>query len=130
MNTSIDFIGDVHGHCDALRALLGRLGYVEADGAFRYPGDARRVVFLGDYVDRGPQIRETLGVVRAMCAAGSATALLGNHEFNMLGFWSVNGAGGRFLRKKGAGYLRAHTPRNIKAHFETMSRKGPWPKGY
>ena len=119
-NVAIDFVGDIHGHCEALRALLAKLGYVEAGGTFRYPGNTRRVVFLGDYVDRGPKIRETLRLVRAMCEVGSATALLGNHEFNMLSFWSVNGVDGRFLKKTGAGYLRAHTPRNIKAHFETI----------
>ena len=60
MNNSLDFIGDVHGHCDELRALLQKLGYVESEGAFRYPGGERSVVFLGDYVDRGPKVRETL----------------------------------------------------------------------
>ena len=109
--SAIDFIGDIHGHCDELRALLRKLGYVETAGSFRYPRDERTVVFLGDYVDRGPQIRETLNLVRAMRDSGSAIALMGNHEFNMLSFWYKNGDGGRFLKNPGRGYLRKHTPR-------------------
>lgn len=101
MSEAIDFIGDIHGHCDELRSLLLRLGYVESGGAFRYPDNRRKVVFLGDYVDRGPKIRETLHLVRAMCEAGSAVALMGNHEFNMLSYWHRNGIGGRRLRKSG-----------------------------
>ena len=48
MTKSLDFIGDIHGHCDELRVLLKKLGYVESAGAFRYPGGERSVVFLGD----------------------------------------------------------------------------------
>ena len=61
--------------------------------SFHYPRDERTVVFLGDYVDRGPQIRETLNLVRAMRDSGSAITLMGNHEFNMLSFWYKNGDG-------------------------------------
>ena len=35
--TSYDIIGDVHGHANALSALLGKMGYVHARGAFRHP---------------------------------------------------------------------------------------------
>ena len=63
MTDSLDFIGDVHGHCDELRALLQKLGYEESMGAFRYPGGERSVVFLGDYIDRGSQSREVINLV-------------------------------------------------------------------
>lgn len=75
-----DLIGDVHGAADALRVLLGRLGYAERRGAYRHP--ERRAVFVGDLLDRGPQIREALALVRAMVEAGSALAVVGNHEWN------------------------------------------------
>ena len=120
MSFSIDFIGDIHGHYDELCALLKKLGYVETTGTFRYPRDERTVVFLGDYVDRGPQIRETLNLVRAMRDSGSAIALMGNHEFNMLSFWYKNGDGGRFLKNPGRGYLRKHTLNQIKGHLKTI----------
>ena len=122
MNPSIDFIGDIHGHYDELRALLTKLGYVESAGAFRYPGGARMAVFLGDYVDRGPKVREALWLVRAMRDAGSALALLGNHEFNMLSFWQRNGSnGGHFLHRMKDSYLREHSFNKIAIHSRTVS---------
>lgn len=120
MKTSIDFIGDIHGHSECLKALLKKLGYVESAGAFRYPGNERMVVFLGDYVDRGPNVRETLNVVRAMRDAGSAIALMGNHEFNMLSFWQKN-EGPRYLKKVGPGYLREHTFNKVAVHSRTVA---------
>ena len=77
-----DVIGDVHGRCGALRALLARLGYAETDGVFRHP--VRRALFIGDLVDRGPDVGGVLRIVRAMVAAGAARAILGNHEYNVL----------------------------------------------
>ncbi|MFM7107886.1 MAG: metallophosphoesterase, partial [Planctomycetaceae bacterium] len=64
-----DLIGDVHGHADALRALLQSLGYARRQGVFVHPD--RRVIFLGDFIDRGPAIRETLEIVRPMVEAGA-----------------------------------------------------------
>ncbi|HEU4628128.1 MAG TPA: AAA family ATPase [Gemmatimonadaceae bacterium] len=75
-----DVVGDVHGCADELLALLAALGYVrDAAGAHRHP-DGRRVVFLGDLVDRGPRIPDVLRVAMAMADAGSALALPGNHD--------------------------------------------------
>ena len=122
MTNSLDFIGDVHGHCDELRALLEKLGYVESNGAYRYSGNERTVVFLGDYVDRGSKVRETLNLVRAMRDAGTAVALMGNHEFNMLSFWQRNGAGGgHFLKKMKDSYLREHSFNKMAIHSRTVS---------
>ena len=122
MTNSLDFIGDVHGHYDELRALLQKLGYVETAGAFRFPGGERSVVFLGDYVDRGPKVRETLDLVRAMRDAGTAVALMGNHEFNMLSFWQRNGAGGgHFLQRMKDSYLREHSFNKVAIHSRTVS---------
>ncbi len=122
MNPSIDFIGDIHGHCSELRQLLKKLGYVESSGAFRYPGGERTVVFLGDYVDRGDEVRDTVNLVRAMRDAGSAIALMGNHEFNMLSFWQRNGSGGgHFLHRMKDSYLREHSFNKVAIHSRTVS---------
>lgn len=122
MTQSLDFIGDIHGHADELKALLKKMGYVESAGAFRYPGGPRTAVFLGDYVDRGPQVRETVRLVRAMRDAGSAVALMGNHEFNMLSFWQKNGAGGgHFLKKMKDSYLREHSLNKVAIHSRTVA---------
>ncbi|NLO22759.1 MAG: metallophosphoesterase [Fibrobacter sp.] len=104
----IDFIGDIHGHLDRLEALLQKLGYEKTSGVYRHP--SRKALFLGDYVDRGPQVREVLFLVRSMVEAGAARALLGNHEFNLLAFWTF----------KPTGYLRKHTINKILMHAETL----------
>lgn len=76
----IDLIGDVHGEFDALRELLGHLGYDEAG---RHP-EGRRLVFIGDLCDRGPDSPAVVEWVMAAVAAGRAQCLLGNHELLLL----------------------------------------------
>jgi hypothetical protein len=100
-----DLIGDIHGHADALRRLLIKLGYSEVGGAFRH--DGRKVIFVGDFVDRGPDQREVLRVARRMCEAGTASAVLGNHEFNAIA-WAMPNDDGGFLRK--------HSEKNASQH--------------
>ena len=61
------------------------MGYEETNGVLRHP-EGRRAVFLGDFIDRGPEIRRTHEIVRGMVEAGSALAVMGNHELNALHF--------------------------------------------
>ena len=78
-----DIVGDVHGCCDELEELLRLLGYVvDEAGAWRHP-DGRRPVFLGDLVDRGPRIVDTLKTVMAMVRAGVALCVPGNHDIKL-----------------------------------------------
>ncbi len=79
-----DIIGDIHGHADELVELLELLGYQCPNGIYRHP--TRTAVFVGDFIDRGPQIREVLSLVRPMCESGNALAVMGNHEFNALAY--------------------------------------------
>src|SRR5579871_911564 len=71
-----DIIGDVHGCCDELEALLKQLGYEQftinngvnpgwGSISYRHPA-GRKAVFVGDLVDRGPRILDTLRLVRNM----------------------------------------------------------------
>jgi polynucleotide kinase-phosphatase len=84
-----DVIGDVHGCRAELEDLLTRLGYaIERDDAGRavgasHPG-GRRVVFLGDLVDRGPDTPGVLRLAMGMVAEGTALAVCGNHEQKLL----------------------------------------------
>lgn len=105
----IDFIGDIHGHADKLEELLRKLGYEKHRGTYTHPD--RKVLFLGDYIDRGPKIRETLQIVKAMVDSGNAIALMGNHEYNALCF--------HFQETEG-GHLRKHKINNIIQHYETL----------
>lgn len=78
-----DIIGDVHGCSDELSALLADLGYEVSDNVARHP-DGRRLVFLGDIVDRGPGIVETLRLVMGSVEAGTALCVPGNHDMKLL----------------------------------------------
>lgn len=80
MKSTYDIIGDVHGQADALVALLRKMGYQELKGAWRHPG--RSAIFVGDFVDRGPKQVDALMMVRRMVDAGTALAVMGNHDFN------------------------------------------------
>jgi len=104
-----DIIGDIHGHADALRALLAKLGYEENGGFYGHP--ERKVIFVGDFVDRGPKIRETLRIVRAMTDHGAALAVAGNHEFNAIRFHTLGPKGKP---------LRPHTENNVRQHRATL----------
>ncbi len=68
----IDFIGDIHGHADKLEGLLLQLGYIKSGNTYSHPN--RKVLFVGDYIDRGPKIRETLAIVKAMVDSDNAIA--------------------------------------------------------
>lgn len=79
---AFDVIGDLHGHVGLLCDLLAKLGYHERDGVWQHP--SRTAIFVGDLIDRGPSIRDTLAIVRAMVTTGAALAVMGNHEFDAL----------------------------------------------
>jgi hypothetical protein len=42
--------------------------------------DGSTVIFVGDFIDWGLQIKETLEIVKGMCDNGTAEAVMGNHE--------------------------------------------------
>ncbi len=78
-----DIIGDVHGCFDELEELLNWLGYLPASNdagerIYRHP-NGRRVIFLGDLVDRGPRVVECVKLAMAMCRDG-ALCVPGNHD--------------------------------------------------
>lgn len=94
-----DIIGDIHGHAHKLAALLHRLGYVQQSGVYRHP--SRKAAFVGDFIDRGPQGVETVSIVRAMVEAGSAVAVMGNHEFNAIAWHTPDAqTPGEYLRAR------------------------------
>jgi serine/threonine protein phosphatase 1 len=76
-------VGDIHGRAD----LLGRLYRLIRDDARRHPQARPLVVCLGDYLDRGPYVKETLDLLGAGAPRGLAQrCLLGNHEALFLRF--------------------------------------------
>ena len=108
MTSAYDVIGDVHGQLDKLIGLLERLGYAESAGTWRHP--TRTAIFLGDLIDRGPKQLATIDLVRRMVQAGSARCILGNHEFNAIGWVTPDPhRPGKFLRDH-------HKPGNREQH--------------
>lgn len=81
-----DLIPDIHCHANKLKGALGDLGYRKRNGAWRHSDLARHVVFLGDFIDRGPDNKGVLDIVRSMLDAGTASAVMGNHELNAIHF--------------------------------------------
>ncbi|MBI4816145.1 MAG: polynucleotide kinase-phosphatase [Deltaproteobacteria bacterium] len=76
-----DIVGDVHGCRAELEELVLKLGYDLASGT--HPA-GRKLVFLGDLVDRGPDVPGVLRLVMGWVARGTALCIPGNHEVKLL----------------------------------------------
>ena len=112
-----DLIGDIHGHCATLIKLLIKLGYSQTEGVWQHT--ERKIIFVGDYVDRGPQIRETLQLVKQMTDAGHAIALIGNHEYNAVAYATPDGRGD---------FFRRHNSTHTQQHSATLSQFEAYPE--
>ena len=71
-NPHYDIIGDIHGHYAPLARLLETLGYRQQEGVYQHA--RRKAIFLGDFIDRGPEQKQVLNTVRRMVDAGQAGA--------------------------------------------------------
>jgi hypothetical protein len=80
-----DIIGDIHGHAQALEALLRSMDYRETRGSWKHT--ERQAIFVGDFIDRGPMQVGTVDLVRRMVDEGAAQAIMGNHEFNAIAWF-------------------------------------------
>lgn len=116
-----DLIGDIHGQHTKLELLLDHLGYRPRTGGGMCHPQGRKVIFLGDYIDRGPAIRAVLETVRSMVESGDALAIMGNHEYNAVLYATPDGHGS---------HLKEHSARNTKTHRATLgqfaSRPAEW----
>ena len=97
-----DLIGDIHGQANELVKLLKKMSYVKNDGIWQH--QSRKVIFLGDFVDRGTQQKEVIDIVRPMVERGFALSVMGNHEYNAIAYFTENGKGG---------YYREHNEKNF-----------------
>lgn len=106
-----DIIGDIHGHADDLEFLLKKLGYNKKNGYYSHT--ERKVIYVGDFIDRRPKIRESLRIVKNMVENDKALATMGNHEYNSL-CYHTTGIDGEPLRK--------HSENNVKQHQATLDQ--------
>lgn len=104
----VDLIGDVHGEWLALQSLLAHLGY-DQHGEHR---QGRRLVFVGDLCDRGPDSPRVIEFVRQAVQRELAQCVLGNHELNVL----------RHERKRGNGWFFASHPDHGRVEFGASRR--------
>jgi len=74
-----DVVGDVHGCLEALHRLTAIMGY---DRHFRHP--RRKLVFVGDLINRGPDSVGVLRTVMDLVRTGAGYAVLGNHDDALL----------------------------------------------
>ena len=80
-----DIIGDVHGCFDELVELLRQLGHGVDETAFTVqPANGRKLVFVGDLVDRGPKVSQVLKLVMNAVASGVALCVPGNHDAKLM----------------------------------------------
>jgi len=74
-----DIIGDIHGCYEELISLLNKLGYEQQKtGAFLHP-QGRKLAFVGDATDRGPDSLKVLTLLFAMEDANQLFYSPGNH---------------------------------------------------
>jgi len=98
-------VGDIHGCADLLRDLHAR---IEADMAARRDADVT-IVYLGDYVDRGPSSAAVLDALIGTPPRGATRCLLkGNHEALMLSFLDHPESGQSWLRVGGLETLSSY----------------------
>lgn len=98
-----DIIGDVHGYASLLCKLLKQMGYEKGEGGYAHP--ERKAIFTGDFTNRGPEIRDTLQIIRQMTESGSAYAILGNHEIYNILYSLKDGDNPLLKNKKGNRWL-------------------------
>jgi len=111
MTTQYDIIPDIHADIDRLTQTLSTLGYLANREVWAHP-EGRMAAFLGDFIDMGRANSSVLNVVRAMCDAGNAVAIMGNHELNAILYHQPG------LNADGTddGYMRAHSAKNTAQH--------------
>jgi hypothetical protein len=94
-----DIIGDLHGHADELAELLAKMDYENHDGVWSHPD--RIAIFVGDFIDLGPKQVETVMIAKRMVEAGTAHAVLGNHDLNAIAWYLPDPTNpGDFLRSR------------------------------
>lgn len=128
-NQHWDLIGDIHGELEALILLLAKLDYREEGGVLSHP-EGRKLLFVGDLIDRGPESRGVLHLVRRLVDSGQALVVMGNHEYNFIAYHTSDDEGKRLrLNTPGHRAQIAETLRSFEGHEEEIPEWIEWMKG-
>jgi hypothetical protein len=106
-----DLIGDIHGHYNDLVELIESMGYTKKDDTYFHK--ERKIIFLGDFIDRGKNQKKVLSLVKKMIKSGAALSVMGNHEYNAICY--------SMLSKDGSSYLREHSKENTASHQQFLN---------
>jgi len=110
---NLDIIGDIHGEIDALNRLLDHLGY-----SLNQPHNSnRKLAFIGDFCDRGPNSPEVIFRVKELVDSGQGIAILGNHEVNLLVDDAKDGSGWYFPNRYQSD-LENYAPFKLASEYE------------
>jgi len=107
---SYDLVGDIHGQALELEKLLEKLSYTKTDGVWKHT--ERKMIFLGDFVDRGKYQKEVINIVRPMIEQGHALSVMGNHEYNAIAYYTQDSDGN---------HLRSHNNKHTNQHKAFLS---------
>ncbi|WP_027062508.1 metallophosphoesterase [Mesorhizobium loti] len=110
---AFDIVADIHGYAGTLTDLLAKMDYSEGEEGWSHPD--RQVIFLGDFVDRGPRQEETYRIVRKMIENGKALAVMGNHEFNATAWMIADPT-------SSDNFLRSHSAKNRSQHASFLNQ--------
>lgn len=120
-----DIVGDVHGHAPLLKKLLLKLGYYKIDSGYFHP--ERKVIFVGDFINRGPEIRKTIRIIRTMVENGNALAILGNHEINAIIYYLKIKKGDPMVKSPSKNFLALFkTINEFSGHIEEWKGHLKW----
>lgn len=97
-------VGDIHGNINEIRALVEFLKHE------RKVDERDCVVFIGDYIDRGPASRQVIDLMLSLKALWPKTVFLkGNHEDMLLSFLGQGGRCGEvYLQNGGAAFFDSY----------------------
>jgi len=104
VNGHVAFVGDVHGNVDALRGLWGQPEV----------SDASRVVYMGDYLNKGPDSAAVIEQLIEYSRSGRAVLLRGNHESALLDALQTRTLTA-FLKMGGAATIQSYVRRPVGA---------------
>lgn len=111
-------VGDIHGCVEELACLLAHLALGERD----------RIIFLGDYIDRGPDSREVISQLLELEKDGKQETIFlkGNHEDMLLDYLGLGGGhGDMFLYNGGQATLSSYGVSNAAAAPEEIAAQFP-----
>jgi len=103
-----DIIPDIHGQAKKLCIALKNLGWRKNGMKWLHSEPNRQIIFLGDFIDRGPENAAVIRIVRELMDAGRAQAIMGNHELNAVHFHTNDPDTGAPLRMHSEDNLSQH----------------------